>query len=127
MRARWTARLEALLDAGAYPDHVDVPVQAFLIGDAVLIGVGAELFSGVGTDVEREIRRLIGPRPVIVATCVNGCTGYVCSHAAYGSAQYGARSSAYWYDHPPLAPDADRALVNGIASAVATLVQEAPG
>ena len=126
MRARWTARLAAMLDAGECPDHVDVPVQVFRIGDAVLIGVGAELFSQVGSDIVAEIRRLTGPKPVVLATCVNGCTGYVCSHEAYESAPYGARWSAYWYDHPPLSPDADRALVTGIASVVAALWQEDP-
>ena len=126
MRLRWTGRLAAMLDGGEYPDSVDVPVQVFRIGDAVLIGVGAELFSEVGTEIGNEIERLIGPGPVFLATCVNGCTGYVCSHAAYERAHYGARWSAYWYDHPPLAPNADRTLLSGIASVVATLAQEDP-
>lgn len=109
----WARTMLGLLGAGAYPDHIDCPVHILRIGDALLVGVAAEVFSEIGVTVKEALGR---DRTFFVGYS-DGCIGYIPSSTSYDSADYGARGSAYWYDMPLQARGSDVAIVEGIKAA----------
>jgi hypothetical protein len=113
VRTRWARQMAALIQKGRYPETIPVPVQILRIGDALIVGVAAELFSQIGLDIKRSL----GPARTFVSAYTNGCVGYVASEESYRTAEYATAKSAAGYGIPMLAANAGATLTEQILEA----------
>jgi hypothetical protein len=106
----WAMEMLDLLHSGSFPATVECPAQLLRVGDALLVGVGAEVFSEIGI----AARRILGTDHTFFAGYTDGCIGYIPSAEAYDAAPYGTRESVQWYGIPRLARDAEHTLLHHI-------------
>ena len=64
--------------------HAHAELMAVRIGDAAIIGIPAELFSGLG----RQIKHKSGFQPTFVIELANGCVGYIPTEEAFTGGGY---------------------------------------
>lgn len=115
LRIHWAAGLLEQLERGRYPKRVEVPVHMVRIGEAVFVGIAAELFSQVGLGVKEGL----GRARTFVCAYANGCVGYIASERSYDCSEYGADTSAALYGIPLLAKEAGTVLAAVIVKAAA--------
>jgi len=73
------------------PDHFDLPVSAISLGEAVLVGIPGEPFTGIGRGLKEGSPFAI----TLPCCCANGYEGYYPMQEAYDEGGYEARSSNF--------------------------------
>ncbi len=85
-RAEWAEEARRTIESGRTETARRVPLQAFAIGDAALVGLPGEPFAELGLEVARS-RAFAEPMVVALA---NGAMGYFPTRAAYERRSYEA-------------------------------------
>ena len=89
---KWATQMLRALDAGEFPEHVACPVQVMRIGEAVLVGVGGEVFSEIGL----AVKEVFGADRTFFVGYANGCIGYIPSLRSYDAVPYAVTMAPRW-------------------------------
>lgn len=93
------------------PANVSVELQWIQIGDASLVGIPGEVFSGLG----KEIKQYFSPHGALLFGYANGDIGYIPNRAAYASGGYEINEAFKYYGYPAvLSPEAGDLLLAAI-------------
>ncbi|MEA2529207.1 MAG: hypothetical protein QOG89_851 [Thermomicrobiales bacterium] len=89
-RAQGAALLARLVEAGPEAIRAALDVEAWALGDVVLVAVPGELFASLGARIAAA-----SPSPTLVLGYANGYVGYLADEAAYAAGTYEALASPF--------------------------------
>jgi neutral ceramidase len=90
--ADWHRSLRAAANNGLHASTQEVELMAVEIGETLLLGVNAEVFSRFAADLRRA-----AARPVYVVGYANGVRGYLAPAAAYAEGGYEVDAAHFFY------------------------------
>ncbi len=103
--SRFIADVEVGASGGDLGDSIDLPVHLLALGDLRLLGIGAEVFAGIGLSIKRLRSK------TIVAGYTGGVIGYIPTEDNYRLASsYAAHLAPFFYRSAPFVPTASREL-----------------
>jgi hypothetical protein len=108
----WVARLTAILDQGAtFAGAEEAELQAFRLGDLLLVALPGEPFVEIGLAIEQQLREMAPGCTVLVGGYANNVCGYLATAAAFAEGGYEPVQSYLAFGRPaPFAPAAERIL-----------------
>ena len=106
----WAEEALALKRAGREQSQRDIALQAFRLGDALVVGLPAELYVSVGA----RIRSASPYGRTLIASQTNGVAGYVTTPEAFDACRYEATDAMKRYGVQLYEPGADSVLVDGV-------------
>jgi Neutral/alkaline non-lysosomal ceramidase, N-terminal len=89
-RAQGAALLARLVEAGPQAIRAALDVEAWALGDVVLVAVPGELFASLGARIAAA-----SPSPALVLGYANGYVGYLVDEAAHAAGTYEALASPF--------------------------------
>jgi neutral ceramidase len=89
-RAQGAALLRRLIEAGPEAVPAALDLEAWALGEVVLVAVPGELFAALGARIAEG-----SPSPTLVLGYANGYVGYLADEAAYEAGTYEALASPY--------------------------------
>ena len=89
-------------------DPVPVPIGTVRIGDVLIVAVGCEINTGIGTEIEEALSHS-GYEKVYIITQCNGSSSYMADDGCYEKVTFTAKASH-------MMPGASRYLTRGITS-----------
>lgn len=115
----WTERMFEAMQAHELCPNVDAEVQAFHIGDLVIVGVPGEYFVELGLQIKEGIKTATGDggnngtvRQVMISGFTNGNVGYIPARRAYPKGGYEVADAYRYYGYPAaIAPEGGEAIV----------------
>ena len=88
----WRGSMKRRVDEGA-PDYQEVELFGVLLGNVILLGINAEIFSQF-----TSILRARGGQRVYAVSCANGLAGYIPVAEAYEAGGYEVSQAMLFYD-----------------------------
>jgi hypothetical protein len=106
---RWARETLARLDRGDVPAALTVRIQALAIGGLTIVALPAEVFTEIGYRVEERFGS-----HTLVASCTNGCVGYIGTAQAVRDGGYETRRAHRFFGDPAgYGVGAETAVVEG--------------
>lgn len=104
---RWAEDVRDTLRGHVAPLQRQAELQAIRLGEGVLLGLPAEVFTEVGSAVKAQ-----SPFPhTLLVTYANGDVGYIPTEQDFEAGGYAATMAPAIYDHFPFTPDVGMRLV----------------
>ncbi len=120
----WTGRMLDILETrGSLPEAEEAEVQAFRIGDLLLVALPGEPFLELGLAIEDRLRQVAPSCTIMVAGYANNECGYLCTGQACAEGGYEPAQAFRFYGRPaPFAPAVERIIVEAGVELAGTLL-----
>jgi hypothetical protein len=114
-RQEWIDRMRTrLTQEGRLPEAEEAELQAFRLGDLLLIALPGEPFLEMGLAIEQQLCEIEPRSTILVAGYANNLCGYLCTAAATTEGGYEQTQAFAAYGRPaPFAPAVEHILVEG--------------